>query len=776
MNQNSTYEELTKKINQIEKSEKQFHSLFNAIPVPTYIWQWDGVDFILIIYNESSFSFTNGKIADFVGVKATELHRDDAQVLKDLERCFKEKSVIEREMGYQYKSTGKSKYLSVKYSFVHPDLIMVHTEDITERKKTEDSLRDSMHRLSVVLSGAKAGIWSLNLQNNDVWIDENFRKILCYNPDDIPPKLTKGLHHPDDWDQIQNKLTNLINRKTDSYYNEHRLLNKQGHWIWVSAWAKIFDFDDKGKPVKLIGAVIDITERKRSEKALIESEALFRSYFELPLVGRAITSPTKGWIKVNDKLCNMLGYTNTELKSMTWVELTHPDDLSIDIEQFNRVIDGQIEGYSIDKRFMHKNGDVIFCSLSVQCLRKHDGSVNYFVAIIQDITDRKLAEQKQSKLEEQLQHAQKMEAVGTLAGGIAHDFNNMLGVITGNASYALNNVNKNDELHEVLLDVQESAKQAQNLTHQLLTFSKGGAPIKKVTDINRLIKESAIFSTRGAKTNCIFELPDNLWSAEVDEGQINQVIGNLVINANQAMPNGGAIIIRTENTEIEANSGIPLLVGQYIKIVVEDQGVGISKKHLPNIFEPYYTTKQKGSGLGLATVYSIIKRHGGHITVYSEIDKGTVFNIYLPASSKDVKESEDKGDSIHTGQGKILIMDDQGAILKMVGRMLNRMGYVTAFATDGSQAVEMYKEAQFSENAFDFVILDLTVPGGMGGLKTIIELLKIDPNVKAAVSSGYSNDPIMANFEDYGFCGVVPKPYTKAQLSEVLNKIFSETG
>jgi len=352
----------------------------------------------------------------------------------------------------------------------------------------------------------------------------------------------------------------------------------------------------------------------------------------------------------------------------------------------------------------------------------------------------------------------------------------MLGVITGNLSYALSNLSKNDELFEVLSDIQDSSKQAQNLTHQLLTFSKGGAPIKKTTDINKIISDAAVFSIRGAKTKCNFELSNDLWLSEVDEGQINQVVGNLVINANQAMPNGGYITIRTENAEIEADSGLPLSAGRYIKIVVEDQGIGISKKQLSNIFEPYFTTKQKGSGLGLATVYSIINKHGGYIAVYSEIDKGTVFNIYLPATSKGVKKIVDKCEPEHSGQGKILIMDDQESILKMVGRMLNRMGYETFFATDGSQAVEMYKEAQSFENSFDLVILDLTVPGGMGGLKTIIELLKTDPKVKAVVSSGYSNDPIMANYEDYGFCGVVPKPYTKNQLSEVLNKIFGEKG
>ncbi|MCP3940566.1 MAG: response regulator, partial [Desulfobacteraceae bacterium] len=306
------------------------------------------------------------------------------------------------------------------------------------------------------------------------------------------------------------------------------------------------------------------------------------------------------------------------------------------------------------------------------------------------------------------------------------------------------------------------------------TFSKGGAPIKKVADINKLIKESAIFSTRGAKAKCSFELQENLWLSEVDEGQINQVIGNLVINANQAMPNGGTIKIRTENENIDTENWLHISAGRYIKIIVEDQGVGISEKSLPNIFDPYFTTKQKGSGLGLATTYSIIKRHGGHITVHSETEKGTIFNVYLPAASIVLKKIADKAEVKHKGKGKILIMDDQKPILKMFDRIISRMGYDTVSATDGSQAVELYRDAYQSGNPFDLVILDLTVPGGMGGAKTILELLKIDTKVKAVVSSGYSNDPIMANYEDYGFCGVIPKPYTKDQMTELLYRIFGE--
>ncbi|QTA93018.1 ATP-binding protein [Desulfonema magnum] len=419
-------------------------------------------------------------------------------------------------------------------------------------------------------------------------------------------------------------------------------------------------------------------------------------------------------------------------------------------------------------------GNEVWLESSLIPIFDDDGRIDYITVVSANITQRKKHEKEKKRFEEQLRQSQKMEAIGTLAGGIAHDFNNMLGIITGNISYVLSRLNKDDELYEVLTDIQESSKQAQGLTNQLLTFSKGGAPVKKVADINKIIRDAAIFSIRGAASKCIFNLSEDLWPVEVDEGQINQVVNNLVINANQAMPNGGAIAICTENVTIESESGIPLPSGRYVKIVIEDQGIGIPEKHLLNIFEPYFTTKQKGSGLGLTTTYSIIKKHEGYITVYSEIEKGTVFNIYLPTSLNDFKEPKDQKEAKHKGQGKILVMDDQEPILKMVGRMLKSMGYKTAFSADGSQAIKMYKKAQTTEDAFDAVILDLTVPGGMGGLKTIIELLKIDSNVKAIASSGYSNDPIMSNYEDYGFCGIVPKPYTKSQLAEILNNIFAE--
>ncbi len=534
--------------------------------------------------------------------------------------------------------------------------------------------------------------------------------------------------------------------------------------------------DKNGAITGVISHGIDITGRKQMEENLRESEARFRRIYENIAIGVGRVSLEFKIVSANESYCRLLGYTEEELTGKHLSEITHPETLQENMDLQEKLRKGEIDHYRMEKQFIHKKGHTVHAILDANLILDAGGAPLYFLGSVVDITDLKRAQVEKEKLQLQLQHSQKMESIGALAGGIAHDFNNMLGVIYGNTSYALSNLNKNDELYEVLTDVQSGARQAQQLTQQLLTFAKGGAPIKKACDLNSLIKDSANFILRGAKAGCEFVLAEDLWPARADQGQIHQVVGNLVLNANQAMPEGGIITVKTENEFIDEDSAIPLLKGKYVRIIVKDQGVGVSKKHLPNIFDPFFTTKRTGSGLGLATAYSIIKKHGGHISVYSEIDRGTVFHVYLPASEKDFEKTKTPEKTGHRGRGRILIMDDQEPILKMVGRMIGRMGYETDFATDGSQAVEKYRNAHESKTPFDLVILDLTVPGGMGGAETIRELHKIDPMVKAIVSSGYSNDPIMADYKSHGFCAVAPKPYSKGAMAELLSLVLGEKG
>jgi CheY-like chemotaxis protein len=311
------------------------------------------------------------------------------------------------------------------------------------------------------------------------------------------------------------------------------------------------------------------------------------------------------------------------------------------------------------------------------------------------------------------------------------------------------------------------------LTKQLLTFSKGGIPIKKISSLAELLKDSASFALRGSNIKCEFTISDDLWAVEIDEGQISQVFNNLVINANQAMPKGGIISMQAENVILDdRQSSLPLPNGEYVKIIIRDKGIGIPRNHIKKIFDPYFTTKQSGSGLGLTTTYSIISNHGGYIDVESEVGAGTTFYIYLPSSEETLAGKKMKLDKTFRGEGKILLMEDEDNIQKTVSKILKHIGYKVEIAQDGAEALELYKKAEESNQPFDVVMMDLTIRGGMGGKETIKKMLEINPKVKAIVSSGYSNDPIMADFKQYGFSGVITKPYEIEDLSELLYKVI----
>ncbi|MBA7534820.1 Sensor kinase CckA [subsurface metagenome] len=364
--------------------------------------------------------------------------------------------------------------------------------------------------------------------------------------------------------------------------------------------------------------------------------------------------------------------------------------------------------------------------------------------------------------------------MGILAGGIAHDFNNILTVILGNISLARISTDQ-DIISSSLEEAEQASIRAEDLTRQLLTFSKGGSPIKKTVPIEELIRESAGFALRGSNVKCEYSIPEDLWPADVDEGQVIQVIGNLVINADQAMPEGGVIKVSSENVNIRPEDAVPVKNGEYVKISIKDRGIGIAREHLEKIFDPYFTTKQKGSGLGLSISYSIIRNHDGHIDVESYPGLGSTFHIYIPASPEKAGEKKEKEEEKPlAGTGKILVMDDEEMIRRFAGKCLKHIGYGVTLAKEGAGAVKLYKDARDAGKPFDIVILDLTVPGGMGGEEALKKLIEIDPEVKALVSSGYSDAPVMANYREFGFCGVIAKPYEIKELNENLNKLLDK--
>jgi signal transduction histidine kinase/sensor domain CHASE-containing protein/CheY-like chemotaxis protein len=394
------------------------------------------------------------------------------------------------------------------------------------------------------------------------------------------------------------------------------------------------------------------------------------------------------------------------------------------------------------------------------------GQVVLAIEHIRNITERK-------KLEEERIKSQKLQSLGVLAGGIAHDFNNILTGIMGNISLAKVLAEPDSKLVRRLEEAEKATQRAGDLTQQLLTFSRGGAPVKKSAFIKQLAMDSVSFVLRGSNVRCDFSLPDDLWPVEIDAGQMNQVFNNMIINADQAMPDGGIISVRAVNTLFGPEELPNLPEGRYVKVSILDQGIGIPEANLGKIFDPYFTTKAKGSGLGLATVYSIIRQHGGLITVESLVGEGTAFHFFLPAAKQEPIEEETENWPTPSGKGKILIMDDEEIIREVAGEILVHLGYKVEFCGDGAAAIAKYRMAYTTGDPFTAVLLDLTIPGGMGGKETMKHLLEIDPDARGIVSSGYSNDPILSHYGEYGFSGVVLKPYDMGELGRTLQEVLA---
>ncbi len=412
-----------------------------------------------------------------------------------------------------------------------------------------------------------------------------------------------------------------------------------------------------------------------------------------------------------------------------------------------------------------KEGSERFISHGASPIFGKTGRIVGAVLVFGDVTDRK-------RMEEELLKAQKMESLGLLAGGIAHDFNNFLAAVLLKSQMGLRVMEQGRNPAQYFRSIEDVARDACDVTQQLLTFAKGGAPIKKAASIRNLLLGARKFSLRSTDVRFKFDVAEALWGAEFDRGQINQVINNLVMNGEQAMPRGGTLVIRAHNHQIqELDLDFELPPGDNIKISVEDEGVGISTENLKRLFEPYFTTKPDGHGLGLASVYSIINRHGGRISAKSEVDKGTTFAFYLPATGEPAEsEPEDVTPALIRGSGRVLVMDDDPLLQECAGELLHELGYDVVVVSDGLEAVEVYKREARLQRPFDAVILDLLVRDGMGGKEAMRKLLEIDPHVKAIVSSGYSSDTVMANPEKHGFSAVLNKPFTMEKLASVLDQ------
>jgi PAS domain S-box-containing protein len=633
------------------------------------------------------------------------------------------------------------------------------------RKHSDEALQASKLRYQHLFKTAKDGI---------IFIDADTGQITDINPSLVrmlgyPQRsyLGKKLWEIEPFRSIERGKVSFEKLLSEGYVRHEELLlhTKDGQSISVEFTSNIYKIDDK---MVIHCNFRDISERKQAEEAMRRSEQRFQEmahaihgvFWLFDWDKKKVDYVSPAYEKIWGRSAKDL-YDRME----EWDQSIHPDDVSYVRESFDRVIHMESEGEPVEYRIIRPDGGIRWISNRIFPVRDASGRIRHVTGFAEDVTDRKA-------VEEELFRSYKIESIGILAGAIAHDFNNILTVIIGNINLARMRMEPAHQAHNLLERAEKISKRAIDLTKQILTFSRGGEPLKEAVPTDEFLLDATALAAMSSKAGIRFNIDKDVMPIEVDVGQMRQVILNIVLNAIQSMPEGGFMVIGAKNVLVRKNSGIPLPEGSYVQISVADQGHGIPKNDLDKIFDPYYTTKEKGRGLGLAIAYSVVKRHNGYIQVDSQVGAGTIFTMYLPVSKKILEEGLPEEEKIITGSGNILIMDDESEILEAAGAILKELGYQVKFARDGMEAIDSYVKAKEASQPFDAIIMDLSVLKGMGGLEATNHLLKIDPDAKVIVSSGYSNDPIMIHHKAYGFSSMIPKPYKMVELGKVLNDVL----
>jgi PAS domain S-box-containing protein len=720
------------------------------------------------------------------------------EIRQSMGRVLKEGKAI-FEVRHRTKDGGLRDVQVITQAMTIKDRTVFHAiwRDITERRQYEEKLLRSEERYRSLFEESPISLWEEDCSAVKQYVErlrsegvQDFSAYFDSHPAEVAAcmplvrildvnRATLKLFRAEDKQQLLSGLERIFTQESLNHFKEQLIAIAEGKTVLQSEvvnrtlggekfhavlrWSLCAGFEDTFS--KVLVSIVDITERKKMEEMLCESENFLHTIIDTVPECVKLLGPDGVLLMMNRSGLQMIEADSLEqVKGKSVFHLVSPEYRDAFKDLGRSVFEGN--GGSLEFEMVGLKGRRLFLETHAVPLKNEAGEVIALLGITRDVTEKK-------KMEVEILRTQKIESVGVLAGGIAHDFNNLLTAIIGNVSLAKAFVDPSDKIHKRLTEAEKASFRARDLTQQLLTFSRGGTPIKKVVSLEPIIREAAGFALRGSNVKCDFAIPGDLWSAEVDEGQISQVIHNLIINADQAMPQGGMVRVVCRNVVAKPGTEPPLKEGRYVELTIRDQGIGIPKEHLPRVFDPYFTTKQKGSGLGLAAAYSIIRRHGGYITVESEQGAGTVFHISLPASDAVAPAKPERKEDLVSGKGRVLVMDDEEIVRKVTGAMLGSLGYSAEFAEHGEAAIEQYTKAKEAGHPFDVLIIDLTIPGGMGGKEAVRRLREIDPDVKAIVSSGYSNDPVMADFGSYGFSAVLSKPYEIGELGETVRRVMS---
>jgi PAS domain S-box-containing protein len=735
----------------------------------------------IVLYTSRSTQRVLGYFPEeFVGRNAFDLiHPDDLSELMNHINVLRSKPGATTSLQFRIKHKDESwRWMEgVGNNLTHDpsvNSIVFNYRDITGRKEAEDALRQSDERFRALVEHSSDALTLIASDGTLLYSGPSSEQILGYSSGENMGKNVFQFIHADDGDRAKLIFRQLLHTPKQTVTMQLRLLHKNGSWRWMECVINNLLSEPSVKAIVINAR--DITDRKMADDALAEEKE--RLLVTLRSIGEGvITTNTERKIVLLNKTAEMItGWSQEKAYGQPVDAIIHLTN-----ERSGGVFEHPVHKVLRTKTIAEMTNHVLLLTQSdskriitdnAAPIRDKDGQLIGVVMVFREITD-------QLKMENEILKSRKIESIGILAGGIAHDFNNILSAILGNISLAKMKLDaKNiEKALELLLRAERASERAKDLTQQLLTFSKGGAPVKKTANIGDLLKDSANFSAAGSNVRCDFLIPDDLWHVDIDAGQMSQVINNLVINARQAMPDGGTITIKAENLVVMASSreyAVNLKSGNFIKILIRDHGIGIPEENIQKIFDPYFTTKKTGNGLGLATSYSIIKNHDGAITLESKLGTGTTFYIYLPASRSEVQPKPIAIAKPIYANGKILVMDDEEVIREMAAAMLTDLGYDAHTAKDGAETIAMYEQSLNDGMPYDAVIMDLTIPAGMGGKETVKKLIELDPYVRTIVSSGYSNDPVMADHKKYGFISVLPKPYQLNDLARLLEHLLVE--
>lgn len=646
----------------------------------------------------------------------------------------------------------------------------------------EQSLRDSEALLGETQRLTKVGGWEYDvLTGHMTWTDE------VYRIHEFPVgagidhlRASLACYHPDDRPRAERAFRAAVERG-EPYDLEARFTTAKHHERWIRTTARAVREDNQ--IVRVVGNIMDVTQRKHAEAALRNSEERFRGIFENAGVGMAQVASDGRFLMVNQELSKMLGYTREEFQQRSHDELTHPDDRARDRAQRQAYLSGETSEFSIEKRMLRKDGTALWVHLTAVAVRDSSGRGKYTISVIQDISQRKRAEEERFKLEAQLRQSQKMEAVGQLAGGVAHDFNNILTTILGNIELSMDALRamlpEDDPVLQELQQVGQAAERAATLTRRLLVFSRRDVAHPVVLDLNRTLTDMEEMLRRLISEDITLQFvraPD-LEHVRVDIGQIEQVIMNLVVNARDAMANGGCLMLETSNVVLDAsyvNAHADARPGPHVLLRVSDTGHGMDAETLERIFEPFFTTKASGTGtgLGLATVHGIVTQVGGHITAYSEPGVGSTFNVYLPAVRAPTEVSPAAAHADHSpgGSETVLVCEDDETVRRLATQILRSAGYTVLTAASGEQALRL---AADQPNPVQLLITDVILPG-MNGKALANTLAARQSGLRTLFMSGYTANVIAHHGVLDDGLEFLQKPFTRRRLLDHVRKVLDQ--